>query len=438
MYQQIVELSERYLAVLDWDTFDWASSRVYNTAIDYLDGLRIKGTHPDTKVPYDLLFEVMSSYYLTFTTGYTYSIPTDAQGYPLAPGVIKGIPKFDLEVKTSLDGKYYVLLSSVLEYNVAYQDGTTGTQKHVFYLAGGSNAGEKSYVDMTTVKNYCKYIIDPAYLSTLSSEEENAIRVYANQANAPRYTLSPDRKKVVVTHTLKDVGDGYGYIAASTYILQFIYDATTDSMSVSAYHQNSQDALGNILFDEAVMDNFVKYYMKNDGESGLSSDEIKTVRALYKTLSNKTSNQDYLKVTSFDGNGNIIETNTYENVRGDLEQIGTQYMTAFKNFYKTLIYASYQGRVTENDTVGGIVLNEEQMKEYRDRGDDCDVKIDIKLNIGGIGYTYRMYNYSSTRTYVTSNGEGKFYIDRDRTNKFMVDAVKVMNGDMSINADKPF
>ncbi len=438
MYQQIVELSEKYLAVLGWDTFDWASSKVYETSIDYLDGLRIKGLHPDTKLPYDILFEVTSTYYLTFTTGYTYSIPTDDQGYPLAPGAVKGMPKFELEVKTTLDGKYYVLLSSNLEYNVEYQSGTSGTEKHIFYLAGGSNGGNKSYINLTTVKNYCKCMIDNNYFSTLSEEEANAVRTYANQSNAPKHILSPDGKSVTVTHTIADPGDAYGYIAGSTYIMQFIFDSTTDSISISAYQKNSPNALGNILFDETVMNNYVKYYMRNEGESGLSSAEIKAVKALYKTLSNKTSDQNYLTVTSFDESGAIIEKKTYENVIGDLEQEGTQYMTAFKNFYKTLLYASYQGRVSENDTVTGIVLSDEQTKEFRDRGDDCDVKIEINLGIGGISYTYRMYNYSATRTYITSNGEGEFYIDRDRANKFLVDAVKAMNGDMSINADKPY
>jgi hypothetical protein len=49
-----------------------------------------------------------------------------------------------------------------------------------------------------------------------------------------------------------------------------------------------------------------------------------------------------------------------------------------------------------------------------------------------------MYNYSATRAYITANGEGEFYIDRDRATKFLVDAIKAMNGDMSISLDSAY
>ena len=75
MFQQIVELNERYLAALEWDTFDWADDTVYETNIDFINGIRVSGTHPETNVSYDVLFEVFSTYFLTFAKGYTYSVP---------------------------------------------------------------------------------------------------------------------------------------------------------------------------------------------------------------------------------------------------------------------------------------------------------------------------------------------------------------------------
>ena len=73
--------------------------------------------------------------------------------------------------------------------------------------------------------------------------------------------------------------------------------------------------------------------------------------------------------------------------------------------------------------------------EYEAKGDDCDLKIDIRLGLDGMRYTFRMYNYSVTRSFVTSNGDGIFYIDRGRTEKFMSDAIKAAAGDLNIEPD---
>ena len=47
---------------------------------------------------------------------------------------------------------------------------------------------------------------------------------------------------------------------------------------------------------------------------------------------------------------------------------------------------------------------------------------------GGLEYEYSFYNYSTRRCYYTVNGEGEFYVLRDRVEKILSDTVLLMSG----------
>lgn len=52
---------------------------------------------------------------------------------------------------------------------------------------------------------------------------------------------------------------------------------------------------------------------------------------------------------------------------------------------------------------------------------------------GGVEYVYDFYNYSTRRCYFTINGEGEFYVLRDRVEKILSDTALLMNGGVLTN-----
>ena len=81
------------------------------------------------------------------------------------------------------------------------------------------------------------------------------------------------------------------------------------------------------------------------------------------------------------------------------------------------------------------MLTDEEMAAFKAAGDLCDLKIHVKVNLDNIEYVYRMYNYSATKSYITVNGDGIFYILRSRVAKFINNAYSASIGDGSFEGD---
>jgi len=424
IYQQILEIGASYLDMFTYDEYDWASTTVFDANISFCDSIRVTGDDKDGNYK-DILFELIHEYDLTFKWNYSFTSATP----PVS--TLSG-SEYVMEVTVTEDGEYLLTLSSNVDYVVQYKNTQTGeivddTETHSIEFF--------SKLSSDTVKNYAKYFLDQSTLGSLSSEEVEAVRNFANSVG--QITEQSDGT-VKISYTGKDKGvpvaenPNYYYVPSTNYVTVYIYDPDTDVLTVSVNQAGS--GVSAVVFEEDVFADLVEKIVTNDGEATLTDEELANVNSLYKRLENKTSTQTRLKITSFDKDGNVKETKTYVYDKNDRTAEGSVFMEAFKSYYKTLLYATYKGRVTETDTVGGKVLTEEQMAEYREKGDDCDLKIDIRLGIDGKGYTFRMYNYSVTRSYITSNGNGIFYLDRNRVEKLLADAIKASLGDTNIDS----
>lgn len=92
----------------------------------------------------------------------------------------------------------------------------------------------------------------------------------------------------------------------------------------------------------------------------------------------------------------------------------------FRNYYKTLLYASMEGLCE---------LSEEEMAEYRALPDsEADLVLTIQ-SLSGREIVYRFYQYTERKSYMTINGQGVFYILNDRVQKFITDAQKAVAGE---------
>ncbi len=93
--------------------------------------------------------------------------------------------------------------------------------------------------------------------------------------------------------------------------------------------------------------------------------------------------------------------------------------TPFSSFYSSLLWASYEGFCD---------IPEEQKKAFRESDDsECQVKITIDTKIRR-QYVFRTYQYSERRAYITSNGEGDFFVLRSFIDKIINTSKIIFDG----------
>ena len=99
----------------------------------------------------------------------------------------------------------------------------------------------------------------------------------------------------------------------------------------------------------------------------------------------------------------------------------------FRQFYKTVLYASYEGECG---------LTTDEMAMYRARGDK-ESQLILTINTEeGRQYRYRFFRYSERRSYVELNGAGEFYTLRTVADKILADAKRVQSGETITSTDK--
>lgn len=436
-YQQILEVGYQYFSMLNMDSFDWVTDDVYDISIHYCDSIRVTGKDNEGKKQ-DILYELDNSFKLTWTNGFstTYTAPFDSM-----------ITSSSLNVTAGIDynGKRTLSVKSAIKYALDAINSETGekTQKTM------TLSPELVSVDLDTVKAYCQMIASPdrnEFLANLSEEMRASIETYAS--SKPQAAINGTT--VAVVHRVSDAAEiknGNHYLEAKIYRIVFKYNTITKMISVEIGHEGEMAAT---VFEERVFNNYVLMKLKNSGEgeaeklANLTEAEKNRVEELYRTVTGQTTSQDRLRVTIFDENGNAVSSEEYLYSEKDENSEGSLHVRAFKKFYQTMLYSSYAGYANVAETVGGAKLGDSEMAAYKSQGDDCDLKIDVKLGMDGLRYIYRMYNYSSAKTYVTvqakdmAEGEGMFYILRTRTDKFLSDAVKASNGDINISGDETY
>jgi hypothetical protein len=119
----------------------------------------------------------------------------------------------------------------------------------------------------------------------------------------------------------------------------------------------------------------------------------------------KTVSSSDIVITADTGNGNSAQPVDTPN---------------FRNYYKTLLYASMEGQCD---------LSEEEMAQYRALPDsEADLVLTVK-SLSGRELVYRFYQYTERKAYMTINDQGVFYILNDRVQKIITDAEKAVTGD---------
>ncbi len=91
----------------------------------------------------------------------------------------------------------------------------------------------------------------------------------------------------------------------------------------------------------------------------------------------------------------------------------------FRNYYWNMLVTSYEGNCS---------LTAEEMNSFKSL-DDSEAQLVLTVNTeGGRTLTYRFYQYSERRSYVTLNGEGEFFVLRTMPDKLVSDAKLLQEG----------
>ncbi len=99
----------------------------------------------------------------------------------------------------------------------------------------------------------------------------------------------------------------------------------------------------------------------------------------------------------------------------------------FRQFYKTLLYASYEGN-------SGLMQAEREAYQAKD---DSEAQLILTIHTeSGRELRYRFFRYSERRSYVELNGEGEFYTLKTMADKILADAKRVQNGEPITSTDK--
>ena len=156
----------------------------------------------------------------------------------------------------------------------------------------------------------------------------------------------------------------------------------------------------------------------------------------YKEIKDPTYTFEATSVTIYDSTGAGVEEGTLGNgkytvtVTSDLVLVKdengneTRYLRytgtqPFSSFYSSLLWASYEGFCD---------ISEEEKKAYRESDDsECQMKLTIDTKVG-MQFVYRTYQYSERRAYITSNGEGDFFVMRSFIDKIVNSTKTIFDG----------
>lgn len=112
----------------------------------------------------------------------------------------------------------------------------------------------------------------------------------------------------------------------------------------------------------------------------------------------------------------VVVTDEKGNETRYLRYSGT---TPFSSLYSSFLWASYEGYCD---------IPEEQKEAFRESDDSaCQMKLTIDL-LNGDNYTYRTYQYSERRAYITANGQGDFFVLRSFIDKIINTSKAVFDG----------
>ena len=434
LYQEIVEVGDQYLTMLEWNRLDWTEKSVYVPGSLYCKSIEVAGIGNDGKrVRY--LFEPTSSITVANSTAFSFY----QKAMISAMSVTKA--SYDTSLKLNPDGSKQLILNINIKYKITNESDPENPIELTYSTKKTGVNGETVNtlsLNLNTVRNYCKYLSGgDSFLASLSESELTALKTYIN--SSPKL-VSNKNGEITIKHSLRAEADQYGFIEEKIYELRFIYNVANGKIRVHMKQGELNEGID--VFSEETFDNFVEKYVRNDEKPTFTQVEEQAIEKFRNSISSMNSDIVSLSIKTLDESGNIIDVKKYDyqeyNSKTTPEPTPNIYIRAFGKFYQTLLYSSYEGRADIADSIGGACLTEEDMKAYIAKGDECDVLLKVTTTLDGNSYTYRMYNYSPTRTFITSNGEGQFYILRTRAAKILADAMKVIAGNPDIDGTKPY
>lgn len=220
--------------------------------------------------------------------------------------------------------------------------------------------------------------------------------------------------------------DAPGYSAA--FELDNTASDSTESISSTNLKVHATDSTGNdkTTFSQLVVTD------KSGNIWTVSATEIKCYSSTGTELTIKTAYYDYnvmgtqVRVVSgyiecADGSKVYVSADEVriETLGGGVTTYVRYDTNLFRQFYKTLLYASISDSYELSDEEAATVPTEENLMLTMTITDST-----------GVTKTYRFYKLTSRKAYITINGNGGFYVLNNRVEKFITDAQKFFAGEL--------
>lgn len=233
------------------------------------------------------------------------------------------------------------------------------------------------------------------------------------------YTAASDGYMEVVCLGVNDATIAEYNIGNEGYSLYYLYDGIENFVMISPKNPDGSYYVASGLFQQIV---------KVDGKAldFLSWDLFDWVEAPFFQMkidfveSIEVESSDYSVAYDLKGTGqDLIVTERGTGHKPDV--------TNFRQFYKTILYASYEGEAG---------LTEDEQNAYHAM-DDSEAQLILTVTTrSGRELRYRFFRYSERRSYVELNGTGEFYTLRTMADKILSDAKRVQTGETITSTDK--
>ncbi|MBQ9797697.1 MAG: DUF4340 domain-containing protein [Clostridia bacterium] len=257
------------------------------------------------------------------------------------------------------------------------------------------------------------------------------------------------------------------FFISYTYLIDSDEDGTTDAEVENLLFisertpQGTYYVMSGLCNTIAEVDQSSFYFLENDLLDWLNQYIIWINLAYIQTIDINSPNYDVtftLDNSASDQSSNVSSANiklfingeepdyvVYKTSQNTGKQTAETPVYNFRQFYKSLLYASIGGLTDE----GHIKLTEEEMAALRADESNCQLELtlvaeDIATVTNPNYFTennqktlvYRFYRYSEGKSYLTINGEGEFFVDASFVEKLISDARKVEDGILVVTESK--
>ena len=220
-----------------------------------------------------------------------------------------------------------------------------------------------------------------------------------------------DHMKVVALGITDEKLAQYNMDSENCYSMRFTYNGFDNFIVISPPNDDGSCYVASSMFDQInLIDSEVMFFIQWDLFDWVETPMFQMKIDYVESVSVRSGNYS----ATFDLNGDGQDLVVTDRATG--KALSTP---QFRNYYWNMLVTSYEGNCS---------LTKEEMESYKALDDsEAQLVLTVKTE-SGRELTYRFYQYSERRSYVTLNGVGEFFVLRTMPDKLVADAKLLQEG----------